>query len=412
MERTEVSGHSETGTTEDIVRSVAAAIVDGVVSPGRVGDVLFAAGSTLPDHPGLAVWLVANGIVIGPAEFASAPAPTPASDPPPTDFFELAERAARTLVELRRELSFVPSDLRWDDATRLTEFDRGRRPTGGFEEFLRRSRHRLLTAEDEVRLGRRVAAGDRHAADVFALHNIRLATTIARRYSYRCGPAVELEDLVQEGYLGLVRAVDGWDPTRGFKFSTYASWWIRQRICRSLDDTGRVIRLPVHLAADVRRVNAVESALASEGRDITVGELSIRTGLDDDKVDRARSVADDAVSLDALLASGAVSTDDFVADLGDGADAAVAGPEEIATLLALIARMNPRERDILLRRFGFVTGVPQTLEEVGKEYGVTRERIRQIEKKAIAKLRRAAGVSVVDLTDGLSQPADLLSYVS
>ncbi len=187
---------------------------------------------------------------------------------------------------------------------------------------------------------------------------------------------------------------------------------IRQRICRSLDDTGRVIRLPVHLAADVRRVNAVESALASEGRDITVGELSIRTGLDDDKVDRARSVADDAVSLDALLASGAVSTDDFVADLGDGADAAVAGREEADMLLALMARMNPRERDILLRRFGFVTGVPQTLEEVGKDYGVTRERIRQIEKKAIEKLRRAAGVSVVDLTDGLSQPADLLSYVS
>ena len=275
--------------------------------------------------------------------------------------------------------------------------------------------HDLLTAEDEVRLARAIEAGrlaqrrlespddpvdatERaelyrtiHAADearaTFIRSNLRLVISIAKRYT---GRGLDLLDLIQEGNLGLIRAVEKYDWRKGFKFSTYATWWIRQAITRGLGNQGRTIRLPVHMVDVVRTVQEAELTLQERlRRPPTVSEISETSGLDVDKVQIALQAPGDTVSLDRPVG------DDGEAQLGDFVeDATIPDPfvavaerartEQVARALEVL---DPRERTVLVLRYGLDGEAPRTLSDVGRELGITRERVRQIERRAIVKLR-------------------------
>jgi RNA polymerase sigma factor (sigma-70 family) len=242
-----------------------------------------------------------------------------------------------------------------------------------------------ITPKQRDELQTRVRVG-RGAKRRFIQSNLRLVVSIAKKYS---AAGLPLLDLIQEGNLGLMRAVEKFDWQRGFKFSTYATWWIRQAITRAIADKARTIRIPVHMVETLYRVRKVQSELLEKlGREPTIDEIAAGSDLSPDKVREAFRVLPEPVSLHEPVGDEDAELGDFIEDEdveGPFQAAAVALRQE--DLWDMLGSLSERERKVLALRFGLITGEPRTLEEVGKEFNLTRERIRQIEAKALSKLR-------------------------
>ncbi len=267
----------------------------------------------------------------------------------------------------------VPDGIALDDPVRMYLKEIGRVP--------------LLNAQQEVELAQRIEQGDESAAKQLAEANLRLVVSIARRY---VGRGMHFLDLIQEGNLGLMKAVEKFDYRKGFKFSTYATWWIRQAISRAIADQARTIRIPVHMVETINRLVRTQRQLLQDlGREPTAEEIADEMDVSADRVREIMKVAQEPVSLETPIGD---EGDSHLADFIEDEDAE--SPADAASYLLLreqigevLATMTPREQKVLELRFGLEDGRARTLEEVGHAFGVTRERIRQIEAKALRKLR-------------------------
>ena len=248
---------------------------------------------------------------------------------------------------------------------------------------------RLLTPAEERELARRKDEGDEAAKRRLIECNLRLVMSITRNYT-KAG--VPLLDLIQEGNLGLIRAVEKFDYTMGFKLSTYATWWIRQSVTRALAEQGRTIRLPVHVAEQVRRVTRSRRILAQKlNRDPNETEIAIEAGFTPERVQELLELVQDPVSLETPVGDGESLYGDMVEDTKTaGPDAETSDRLRATELSEALDRLNPRMRHVLAQRFGLDGAVPQTLEEVGVGLGITRERVRQLESRALRELRMVA----------------------
>ena len=245
----------------------------------------------------------------------------------------------------------------------------------------------LLTAEEELDLAMRMEAGDVEAKKKLAEANLRLVVSIAKRY---VGRGMSLLDLIQEGNLGLIKAVEKFDYKKGFKFSTYATWWIRQAITRAIADQARTIRIPVHMVETINKLIRVSRQLLQElGREPTPAEIGKEMGFSEEKVREIQKISQDPVSLETPIGEEEDShLGDFIPDEDAPAPAEAASYTLLKEQLSeVLGTLTEREEKVLRLRFGLDDGRTRTLEEVGKEFNVTRERIRQIEAKALRKLR-------------------------
>ena len=312
--------------------------------------------------------LEANGVDI---DIAGADLLPPIDDVLP-EAEDLAEIEEVTEKELN-ETEALADDFFTDDPVRMYLKEIGKVP--------------LLTPEEEMELAVRVSAGDEEAKRRMTEANLRLVVSIARRY---VGRGMVLLDLIQEGNLGLIKAVEKFDYTKGYKFSTYATWWIRQAITRSIADQGRTIRIPVHMVETINKTIRVSRQLLQElGHDPSAEEIAKEMGMPAEKVRDILRIAQEPVSMETPIGE---EEDSHLGDFIPDEDASE--PSEVASFSLLreqleevLDTLTPREKKVLELRFGMADGHSRTLEEVGKEFNVTRERIRQIEAKARRKLR-------------------------
>ena len=265
------------------------------------------------------------------------------------------------------------ADIGLDDPVKMYLKDIGRVP--------------LLTADEEVDLARRMQEDDAAAKKRLSEANLRLVVSIAKRY---VGRGMLFLDLIQEGNLGLMKAVEKFDYQKGFKFSTYATWWIRQSITRAIADQARTIRIPVHMVETINKLTRVQRVLLQElGREPTPAEIAEKMGVTEDRVREIQKIAQDPVSLETPIGEEEDShLGDFIEDEKTTTPSdSVAFTMLKEQLLGVLDTLTPREEKVLRLRYGIDDGKPRTLEEVGREFNVTRERIRQIEAKALRKLR-------------------------
>ncbi|MFA9424192.1 MAG: RNA polymerase sigma factor RpoD/SigA [Sedimentibacter sp.] len=283
------------------------------------------------------------------------------------------------------KIEFITAKQNKENSTSISTF--------GFDSvksyLIAASKVQLLTADQEVELAKKVAAGDQDAKNIMICSNLRLVISIAKKYTKT--RSLSLLDLIQEGNLGLIKAVERYDYEKGFRFSTYATWWIRQAITRGIADTDRSIRIPVHFGEVIRKISKTAYNMEKkDGFSVDIKDLAKEVHMTEETVEKAFRVAIHPISLETPVG------DDGNTMLGGFiADTEMVSPEKIAIDSSLIVEinkqlqcLNERERKVLELRFGLNHGNPHTLEQVGNYFGVTRERIRQIESKALRKLRR------------------------
>jgi RNA polymerase primary sigma factor len=318
--------------------------------------------------------------------------------------FPMVEKDVKFLEDLYDRLSTASIDviggggMLGDDIKdsslldRKNVYKRGDSSYDSIQMYLREiGQYPLLTAQEERALAKRIVEGDAEARNLLARANLRLVVSIAKKYVGR-SPDLTLLDLIQEGNLGLFKAVDKFDFTKGFKFSTYATWWIRQAITRALADQSRTIRIPVHMVETMAKYKQVSRRLAQDlGREPLAEEIATEMDVEVEKIYQIEKISQDTISLELPIGDedDRSRLSDFIAD-----DKITAPDQEVAhRILAdqmqeILGSLSEKERKILEMRHGLLDGTYHTLEEVGKEFGVTRERIRQIEAKALEKIRQ------------------------